>query len=235
MMSVMNSFDPQQDQPAKRIGRTTRVAAGLGIAALFVAGCSTLGASKADGGSTPQVRTELAGNSSADGQSAFLTTLGATPQSVGSISAAAVSGSPGGQAGTTQAIGRIHQCVAAARALRASGRPAAARAMLRTCLRGFLRLRLALLGAIHGQVTFDGKNGPRTVAFERGVVQQVSSGSIVVKAPDGTVMTWDLVAKTVVVQARHRVGTSALAVNQHVLVVGPVLGGADDARLIVIH
>jgi hypothetical protein len=92
-----------------------------------------------------------------------------------------------------------------------------------------------MLGAIHGQLTFSGANGTRTVAFERGVIKSVSTGSIVVAASDGTTMTWNLVTNTAIVHARQRVSATTLAAGQHVLVIGPVLSGADDARLIVIH
>lgn len=231
----MDSFDSASAAPRRRFGRTARVAAGLALAALLVAGGSVLGAKLAGGGSGRPVSTELASDSVASTGSAWISLLGGASESAASVSTTAFPGGPVGHARWAHAIARIRKCLAVARQLRANGRLGAARATLRACRRGYLRLRLALLGAIHGQVTFDGANGPKTVAFERGVIKQVSAGSIVVSAPDGTTWTWDLVANTAFVQARHRVSAKALAAGQHVVVIGPVVGGADDARLVVIH
>jgi hypothetical protein len=102
-------------------------------------------------------------------------------------------------------------------------------------VRRFLRLRLRLLRGLHGQITLQTKHGARTIAFERGVIRSVSGSAIVVKAADGVTWTWDLIAKTAVFQARRRATTQALATGEHVFVVGPVLSGADDARLIIIR
>jgi hypothetical protein len=102
-------------------------------------------------------------------------------------------------------------------------------------VRRFLRLRLRLLRGLHGQITLQTKHGARTIAFERGVIQSVSGSAIVVKAADGVTWTWDLIAKTAVFRARHRATTHALATGEHVFVVGPLLSGADDARLIIIR
>jgi PPE-repeat protein len=242
-MSVMSGSDSPRIRPPRRIGRTTRLAAGLALAALLVGGGSVLGAHLAASGSGQPARARLASNN------APMTSRGAWDSLLGGaglggtgfggaqgwISTAGVGGGPVRRAHLAIAVSRIHRCVAVARQLRARGHLAAARAMLRLCLRGYLRLRLALLGAIHGQLTFSGPRGTRTIAFERGVIKTASSGSIVVVAPDGTTMTWDLVGKTAIVQARHRVGASALAAQEHVLVLGQVVGGTDDARLIVIH
>ncbi len=234
-MGGMDSFDSAPAGPRRRTGRGTRVAAGLALAALLVAGGAILGAKLAGGGSSRPVRTELASDSAPSTRSAWITMLGGTPASVASLGSTSFSGGPAGHPRWTHAIARIRQCVATARRLRANGHLLAARATLRACLRGYLRLRLALLGAIHGQLTFSGAKGTHTVAFERGVIKTVSTGSIVVTAPDGTTWTWDLVTNTAIVQAGHRVSATALATGQHVLVIGPVTGGADDARLVVIH
>jgi hypothetical protein len=44
-------------------------------------------------------------------------------------------------------------------------------AVLRACRHHLRRLRrLGVLAGIHGQFTFETKSGPRTLAFERGVV-----------------------------------------------------------------
>jgi len=242
-MFVMDSFDSPQAPPRRRAGRRLRVAAGLALAALLVGGGSVLGAQLAGGGAGQPARAELASNAApASGQSAWMTMLGGNPQSVGSISMTAIPGGQARRAHLAAAVARIRQCFAYARQLRASGHLPAARATLRACLRGYLRLRIALLGAIHGQVTVTRPSGTKTIAFERGVIKTTSTNSIVVVASDGTTWTWQFVrvgqggsGGTAVVQARRRVGTSALAANQQVLVLGPVVGGADDARLIVIR
>lgn len=155
----------------------------------------------------------------------------------------------------------LRTCLAAARQLEKSGHRAVARAKRRACLRqhharGLLLLRrLLLIGGEHGQITFRTKKGSRTVAFERGVIQTASSSSLVVKAADGTTLTWHLVSKTAVVRVQYRprsrvrdrtrirgknrtidrVSALALAAGQRVFVVGAVVGGTDAARLIIIR
>lgn len=220
----------------RRYGSVTRWMAGLGLAALLVGGGSVLGARLAGGsGGTKSAAAAamLAGNTSstANGQSGLDSVLGGSA-SAGALSATMLAD---GQASGALAKGRggLRRCVAQARHLRATGHRAAALAKLRSCLRRALRLRL--LGGLYGQVTFKTKAGIRTFAFERGVIQTVSGSSVVVKAADGTTLTWDLVTKTVIVRARHLVGTAALTSGERVFVVGPVVSGADDARLIIIR
>lgn len=218
-------------------GRVTRWVAGLSIAAVLVAGGSVLGARlTSEGAAATSASTMLTSNSSAAtaDQAALSAVLGA-PATAGSLSATALSGSPAGRSHLAHAIAALRRCFAAARRLRANGHRAAARARLHACLRGYRVLRLLVLGGIHGQVTFKTKQGVKTVAFERGVIQTDSGMSMVVKASDGTTWTWDLISKTVLVRARQRVQASALAVGERVFVVGPVVSGANDARLIVIH
>ncbi len=103
---------------------------------------------------------------------------------------------------------------------------------LRACHRGLRELRL--IRGIHGQVTFESKKGPRTLAFERGVIRSVSGSTVVVTAKDGTTWTWDLVSNTVVRHAGAKVSSGSLTGGEHVFVAGPVTGGANDARLIVV-
>jgi hypothetical protein len=94
-------------------------------------------------------------------------------------------------------------------------------------------LRLALVGGEHGQVTFRGKTGPRTVAFERGTVESDNNDStITVTAADGTTWTWYITSSTVVRQAGSKVGASALADGEQVFVGGTVANGGNDALLI---
>ena len=73
------------------------------------------------------------------------------------------------------------------------------------------------------------------MAFERGIVQSASGGTIVVHAADGTTWTWDLVSSTVVRESGQKTTTSALTTGEPVWVGGPVVSGARDARLIVIR
>ena len=58
---------------------------------------------------------------------------------------------------------------------------------------------------------------------------------VTVRAADGTTWTWHLVSDSVVRESGKKVSTSAVAVGQQVFAGGPVVNGADDARLIVIR
>ncbi|HEX5191069.1 MAG TPA: hypothetical protein VFW16_16125, partial [Streptosporangiaceae bacterium] len=144
-----------------------------------------------------------------------------------------------------------------ARHLRAAGDRAAARAKRHACLRRYRRYlgaararfaRIALLvrRAMHGQITVATRNGPKTIAFERGTVKSVSGASIVVKAADGVTWTWHTGSGTRVFRlgnaangagghGRQNVGVAALATGQRVAVGGLVSGGVDQARRILIR
>jgi hypothetical protein len=95
--------------------------------------------------------------------------------------------------------------------------------------------RLRALGGVDGQFTFHNKTGFHTLAFERGTIQSVSGSDVVVKAPDGTTWTWQIVSNTVVRENGSKTTTSALSAGQTVFAAGPVINGAKDARLIVIR
>jgi hypothetical protein len=99
---------------------------------------------------------------------------------------------------------------------------------------GALR-RLRGLGGMYGSFTFRTKTGDRTLAFERGTIKSVTRNSMVVRAPDGTTMTWQLVSDTAVRDKGVKSATSALSDGQLVFVGGPVVSGAKDARLIAIR
>ena len=90
--------------------------------------------------------------------------------------------------------------------------------------------RLRVPGGYYGSITFRGG----TLSFERGTIESVSQTNIVVRAPDGTTMTWQLVADTVV-RDRGPASVSALSDGQLVFVGGPVTGGTKDARLVVVR
>ena len=58
---------------------------------------------------------------------------------------------------------------------------------------------------------------------------------MVVRSADSTTWTWNLVGNTVVREGGKVVARTALADGQQVFVGGPVVSGANDARLIVIR
>jgi len=95
--------------------------------------------------------------------------------------------------------------------------------------------RLRRVGGVDGEVTFHGKDGYRTLAFERGTIQSVSGSDVVIKAPDGTVWAWTIVSDTVVRKSGSKTTTSALSAGELVFAGGPVANGDKDARLIVIR
>jgi hypothetical protein len=216
--------------------------AGLVAAAALGAGGIVAGVALA-GHSSPVASTSAAGPAAGPtAQGAALNTAlnsadASSALALTSSSGAAVSGA---SAGSTAA----HPCAAAlktARAARRAGHPAAARAALRAAgarcrpLRHRL-FRAALRRGVDGQFTFRGKGGTlRTVAFQRGIVQSASGGTVVVHAADGSTWTWDLVSSTVVRESGQKTTTSALTTGEPVWVGGPVVSGAKDARLIVIR
>jgi hypothetical protein len=109
-------------------------------------------------------------------------------------------------------------------------------AVLRQVLGAHWRLgRLRLLGGMYGQYTFETKQGPRTLAFERGTIISVTASDVIVRATDGTKWTWMLTGTSVVREDGTRVPASALEQGQLVFAGGPVTDGARDARLIVIR
>jgi len=73
--------------------------------------------------------------------------------------------------------------------------------------------RLRRVGGVDGEVTFHGKDGYRTLAFERGTI----------------------VSDTVVRKGGSKTTTSALSAGELVFAGGPVVNGDKDARLIVIR
>ena len=218
-----------------RTSRAIRWMAGLAVAALLVGGGVALGANLTAGNPKTQANLTLVSSSA--------------------VRSAALGGVSGPS--LRHDLAGFRKCLAAARRLAQSGQHAAARAKRRACVReyhlgGLLLLhRLLLIGGEHGQITFNTKKGSRTVGFERGLIQTASSSSVVVKAADGTTTMWHLVSKTVVVRIKHRtknraagllknrtiarVSALALAAGQRVFVVGAVVGGTDNARLIIIR
>lgn len=218
-------------------------------AALVLAAAGVIAGISVGGGSAPPVSTSAAGNTSAVGagapgsQAAALNTAlnsAATPGTLALTSAGSVAGTMNTGAADAAVA---HPCLRARRAARAAriaglARAArAARAAAGHCR--WLRhriFRVVLLRGIDGQFTFrTAHHGIRTLAFERGTVQSVTSSVIVVQASDGTTWTWNLAGNTVVRENGAKTQRRALATGQPVWVGGPVVSGAKDARLIVIR
>jgi hypothetical protein len=109
------------------------------------------------------------------------------------------------------------------------------RALCGSPLMGNPLLRVALIGAEHGQVTFQANGGAKTLAFERGTIESVAGSAITVKAPDGTTWTWDLTANTAMREAGNAAGRADLSNGDQVFVAGLVTNGVNDARLIQIR
>jgi len=138
----------------------------------------------------------------------------------GAVAGSALAGSPGDPSGEAATLNA---------ALNTDGTPAG------TAHAGADAIaRLRRLGGMYGQVAFRGKDGAtRTLAFERGVVTS-AGGDLVVKAADGTTWTWQYTSSTVVRTGGAKVSRSDLSTGEHVLLAGPVVSGARDARLILI-
>ena len=211
---------PRSDEPGGTGGPRRRLRQGVALAAAVVLLCggAVAGAALA-GGTSPA-------SAGPTEQAALLNSMLSSASSSASAATAFATTAPA----RSPAAAR---CRTAVRRLRAAGRQRAALAVRQACRRHLLRLRV--LAGIHGQFTFETKSGPRTLAFERGIVQSVSPAAVVVRAQDGTTWTWGLVSTTVVRLHAMRAATSALSAGQHVFVGGPVIGHAGDARLIVIR
>jgi hypothetical protein len=145
------------------------------------------------------------------------------------------SASTGGSASAASSTARHRagiaaKCAKIAAELSDSGHPVAAKRLHAFCTMPLVRLML--VGGEYGQVTFKGKTGPRTIAFERGTVESVAGSAITVEAPDGTAFTWDLTASTIVRAAGQGTVQAKPADGDRVLVGGLLANGVRDARLI---
>jgi hypothetical protein len=147
--------------------------------------------------------------------------------------------------GVTAELRRIRACFKAADNLRKAGDHKLGRKVFAECE---LRLRRDFKG-LHGEVTYGTKKDPATFAtlgFERGVVTAVNTAtapaavtSIAVQAADGTSMTWNIVSgvpgsNTDVIKNLQVQADTTFAVNEHVFIVGTVVSGADNARVVLI-
>ena len=206
-------------------------------------GRGTGGAGSGNGGGAGTTASGTGGDAS---QAAL---LNATLNAAGSPNAAVATGAAvsaaapgsGTRAAGAPAVRRCAKAARAARAARLSGHPALSRPAPKATARcRFIRRRIVrffLLHGIDGQFSFRSRTGTiRTLAYERGLIESVNSGSsIVVKAADGTTWSWDLVSNTVVRDRSGKISASTLAAGQPVWVGGPVVGGAKNARLIFVR
>lgn len=140
----------------------------------------------------------------------------------GGITLALVSGSPASSAQASE----LNTALSAAASTTASVPAARVRRAL---------ARLRRIGGVDGTVSFHGKNGFRTLSFERGTIGSVNGNDVVIKAPNGTTWTWLIVSNTVVRKKGARTTTGALSEGETVFAAGPVVNGARDARLILIR
>jgi hypothetical protein len=88
---------------------------------------------------------------------------------------------------------------------------------------------------MYGQVTYHGRAGTVTLAFERGTIGSAGGGHLVVRAADGTTWTWDLAGNAVVREHGATAPGGALASGARVFVAGRVSGGSKDARLVLVR
>jgi hypothetical protein len=216
---------------------------GLAAAALLAGGGMIAGLSLAGHTSPGQA-------SAASDQAALLNSALDNASSPGSLTTAlgatalSGAGAPEGTQGGAAASGTAATLCARARGVaRDAGRAGLPRLARRIGL-GAARCRLArhrvlaffLLRGVDGQFTIQSRQGLKTLAYERGVIQTVDAGkSVVVQAADGTTWTWNLVATTVVRDQQGKVPESDLGAGTPVWVGGPVVQSAKDARLIVLR
>jgi hypothetical protein len=212
------------------------LAGGGMIAGLSLAGQASPAASQAGPASAQQAALLNSVLANASSPGTFTTALGATTLSGASA--------PGGTQGGAAASGTAATLCARARGVARDAGRAGLRRLARRIGLGAARCRLArrrvlaffLLRGVDGQFTIQTKQGIKTLAYERGVIQTVDAGkSVVVQATDGTTWTWDLVATTVVRDQHGKVPDSDLTAGTPVWVGGPVVQNAKDARLIVLR
>jgi hypothetical protein len=213
-------FDPidpaSTPAPARRwSGRTRRVVTSVAVGAVLLGSGAGIGVALTGGASA-----STGGPSSPSGNPA-------------STSVAAGNASASGSAATTAYSVAAARCAKLEQRLRSNGHPKAANRIQAFCRRPLLRLRL--VGGEHGEVTFQTKAGPKTIAIERGTIQAVSGSNMTVVAKDGTTWTWDFTTSTKVRDAGHTVPSTNLSTGELVFVGGPVVGGVYDARVVRIH
>jgi len=218
-----SSGPPPGGEGPRRTGRMTRWVIGITAAAVLAGGGALALAS-------------TAAPAAPSGQAATLNTVlsSADSPSVADMAAASPTATSPSATPSTSVSPAAGVCAQAAKRLRAAHHPVAARRVRAGCRRGLARIRLLVRG-IHGQFTYQTKKGTKTLAFERGTIQSVSGTTLTVAASDGTTWTWHLVGNTVVRQDGKKVASSTLADGQRAFVGGPVVSGADNARLVVLR
>lgn len=194
-------------------GRTRRFLATSAIGAVLLGSGAAIGVALTGGASA------ATGNTSPTPAVTTLATASSSPGAPGTLSADA-----------SHSGGRCANLVAE---LVAGKQVRLARRLHALCTRPLLRL--ALVGGEHGTVTFNGKSGPITAAFERGKVTGDTGSAITVVAADGTTWTWQITSSTVVRQAGNKTTAGSIATGDQVFVGGTVVSGAYDARLIRIR
>jgi hypothetical protein len=205
---------PPRRIKARRHGTAAWWGAGLALVLLLAGGGAAAAELTTSSSPAPTALT---------GQAAQLNTL---------LNSSSSSGSGAAASSTAASSTTTHPCLTRAKKLKAAGHPRAARAVLRLC--GHALRRLRLLGGMHGEFTFEAKTGPRTIAFERGVIESVSGSNVVVQAKDGTTWTWVLESGTVIRHGGQKSTTSALSDGEDVFAGGSVISGGYDAKLIVV-
>jgi hypothetical protein len=231
-----------QEQQSKNHRRALHWTAGL-LAAALLAGGGTIAGLRLASHSSPATSSGTGmgqpGSGTPEQQGALLSDTLSAASSPGALTTGAALAGGAGAA----AAAKGHGCARAghvSRVARRSGLPRVARrAGMGAARCRMIRRRVFaffLLRGVDGQFTIQTRQGTKTLAYERGVIQSVTAGkSITVKASDGTTWTWDLVAVTVVRDRQGKVSQSTLTSGTPVWVGGPVTGGTKDARLIVVR
>jgi hypothetical protein len=146
---------------------------------------------------------------------------------------AATSGSPLSVKTSHSAATPAARCSGLAAQALAKGNANAARKLHAFC--SIPAVRLVLAGGLHGELTVKAKTGFRTVIFERGTVESAAGQAVTVRAPDGTTWTWQLVSNAILRESGSKVSANELATGDQVLVIGQVVNGANEARLMNIR
>jgi hypothetical protein len=225
---------PSGDGP-RRTGRATRWGIAIAAAAVLIGGGTAILVGAGQGGTAGLASsTSPAGQTStaAAGSKAALSTLLSSDGS--DLAVTSAPGQAAAAARSCAAVRRLRRARPAAAKRFAAAHPAAAVRLRVACGRRLRRLRR--LPGMYGQFTYKTAKGSRTLAFERGTIRSVSGSTVTVAAANGTTWSWHVVSATIVRRrgAHQRLTAASLAAGQHVFVAGPVTGGADDIRLVVI-
>ena len=230
-----------REQPKKAHRQALRWTAGL-LAAVLLAGGGMIAGMRLAGHSPPAASGQAGPAASAPQEGALLNETLSDASAPGALTAAGAT-LTGGAGAAAAGVAKGSACARARRAARAAHRTGLRRLARRIgigaahCRRARRRIfAFFLLRGVDGQFTVQTRNGTKTLAFERGVIQSVSAGkSITIKASDGTTWTWDLVSTTVVRDRQGKVSQSELTAGTQVWAGGPVVQGTKGARLIVVR